>query len=129
MENQINAAKKKLILVVDDTPIVAETIDLLLSHLGHQVETSPDGPEALARFQSGKYNLVITDYWMPKMNGIELATAIKTKEAGQLVILLSAFTSSVFAKEANPLPVDLVMSKPFSLQEFQTALGKLFPAG
>lgn len=129
MENPTNTVAKKHILVVDDTPIVAETIDLLLSHLGHDVEVTSDGAGALSKFQSGKYNLVITDYLMPKMNGIELAKAIKSQAAGQLVLLLSAFTAKIFAVDGEPLPVDFVMQKPFSVQEFQSVLGTLFPAG
>ncbi|HZQ46357.1 MAG TPA: response regulator [Verrucomicrobiae bacterium] len=129
MENQAPTVAKKHILVVDDTPIVAETINLLLSHLGHKVEISSDGPGALIKFQSGKYNLVITDYLMPKMNGIELAKAIKSQATGQLVLLISAFTASIFAVDGEPLPVDFVMQKPFSVQEFQRVLGVLFPAG
>ena|SRR5579872_1443699 len=129
MENRMNAVARKSILVVDDTSIVAETIDLLLSHLGHRVETSCDGPEALTKFESGKYHLVITDYRMPQMNGLELARAIKNREAGQLVVLLSAFTTPMFLDNPKPLPVDLIMEKPFSLDEFQKALTGLFPAG
>jgi len=129
MENQANTVTKKTILVVDDTPIVAETIDMLLSHLGHKVEISSDGPGALTRFQTGKYNLVITDYLMPKMNGIELAKAIRSQATGQLILLISAFAGKIFAVDGEPLPVDFVMQKPFSLQEFQKVLGTLFPAG
>lgn len=128
-ENRANTVAKKHILVVDDTPIVAETIDMLLSHLGHDVELSSDGPGALNKFQSGKYNLVITDYLMPKMNGIELAKAIKSQATGQVILLLSAFAGSMFAVDGEPLPVDFVMQKPFSVQEFQSVLSRLFPAG
>jgi DNA-binding response OmpR family regulator len=129
MENQSTAVAKKNILVVDDTPIVAETIDMLLSHLGHKVELSSDGQVALSKFESGKYNLVITDYAMPRMNGIQLAKAIKSQSTGQLILLISAFTSKIFAVDGEPLPVDLVMQKPFSMGEFQKALLQLFPAG
>jgi DNA-binding response OmpR family regulator len=129
MENRANTVTKKHILVVDDTPIVAQTIDLLLSHLGHDVEISSDGRGALSKFQSGKYNLVITDYAMPRMNGIQLAKAIKSQSSGQLILMISAFTNRVFAVDGEPLPVDFVMDKPFSVQEFERVLGTLFPAG
>ena len=129
METQTQTVAKKRILVVDDTTAVAKTIDRLLSHLGHEVEISSDGPRALNKFESEKYNLVIVDYSMPKMNGLELAKAIKSRSSEQLILLLSAFTASVFAIDGEPMPVDFVMQKPFSVQEFQTVLGGLFPAG
>src|SRR4051795_8587610 len=101
-------SSSKRILVVDDAPQVAETIQILLSQAGHQVETSADGKEALTKFESGKYDLVITDYAMPEMNGIELAGAIKRRSAGQLIFLVSGFIFSIPAKHTPPLPVDLI---------------------
>jgi CheY-like chemotaxis protein len=121
-------SSSKRILVVDDAPNVAETIQSILSHCGHQVETSADGKEALTKFESGKYDLVITDYAMPEMNGIELAGAIKRRSAGQLVLLVSGFIFSISAKHTPPLPVDLILAKPFSLKELQEAVAGLFQA-
>jgi CheY-like chemotaxis protein len=118
----------KRILVVDDAPEVADTIQSVLAQCGHQVETSTDGKEALTKFESGRYDLVITDYSMPQMNGIELAGAIKQKSAGQLVLLVSGFIFSISAKYTPPLPVDLILTKPFSLKELQEAVAGLFQA-
>jgi CheY-like chemotaxis protein len=117
----------KRILVVDDAPLVAETIQTMLSQCGHQVETSTDGQEALSKVKSGKYDLVITDYNMPRMNGLELAHSIKQRTAGQLVLLLTAYAFSIAARYTPPLPVDLVLEKPVSLRELREALGGLFP--
>ena len=118
----------KRILVVDDAVNVAEALRMMLSHHGHKVETSGTGEEALSKFESGKYDLVITDYSMPKMNGIELARAIKKRSAGQLVLLLTAFAFSIAATYAQRLPVDFILGKPFSPQEFEEAMAALFSA-
>jgi CheY-like chemotaxis protein len=122
------AISPKRILVVDDAPTVAETIQTILSQCGHKVETSSDGEEALSKVRSGKYDLVITDYDMPQMNGLELAHCIKKRTAGQLVLLLTAYAFSIAAEHTPPLPVDLVLKKPVSTREIQEALGGLFPA-
>jgi CheY-like chemotaxis protein len=116
----------KRILVVDDAPSVAETIQAILAGCGHHVETSAGGRDALTKFESGKYDLVITDYAMPEMNGIELAGAIKRRSAGQLILLVSGFIFSISAKHTPPLPVDLILAKPFSLKELQEAVAGLF---
>ncbi|MDB6066410.1 MAG: FixL-related histidine kinase [Pedosphaera sp.] len=119
----------KRILVVDDTPIVTETIQGMLMQFGHQVETAQGGEDALAKFKPRKYDLVVTDYSMPKMNGIELAQAIKQKAARQLVLLITGFPFSVAANDSPKLPVDFVMLKPFCSTEFERALAVLFPVG
>jgi len=116
----------KRILVVDDAPHVARTIQAMLAYFGHEVETSADGEEALGKFAPGTYDLVVTDYSMPRMNGIDLAHAIRKQAAGQLIVLVTGFAFSMAARHPGPLPVDLVIGKPFSLAEFREALAALF---
>jgi two-component system sensor histidine kinase EvgS len=65
------------ILVVDDEPFVCDAVRMMLAFDGHQVETAGSGKEALSLFQTGKYDVVLTDYAMPAMKGDELAVAIK----------------------------------------------------
>lgn len=116
----------KRILIVDDAAEVAETIQAILVQFGHQVEVVGDSKEALRMFEPGKYDLIITDYSMPKMNGVELATAIKKRSAGQLILMVTAFAFSIAATDARPLPVDFVLRKPFPPRELEEALNELF---
>jgi CheY-like chemotaxis protein len=126
---QATTAVAKRILVVDDARNVAQTIKELLVHFGHQVDTSHDGDEALHRLAAGHYDLVITDYAMPKMNGIELARIIKQRKSRQQVLLVSGFLFSISASYAAPLPVDSILAKPFSLKQLQEAVETLLLAG
>jgi len=116
----------KKILVVDDAPQVAETIQATLIYLGHQVEVAENGKDALRQFEPGKYDLVVTDYSMPKMNGVELAAAIKKRAPDQLILLITAYAFSIAANDAQPLPVDFVLQKPFPPRELGAALAGLF---
>lgn len=118
----------KRILVVDDAPQVAETIQATLIQFGHQVEIAEDGKDALRQFEPGKYDLVVTDYSMPKMNGVELAAVIKKRAPGQLILLITAYAFSIAANDARPLPVDFVLCKPFPPRELEAALAELFAA-
>ena len=59
----------KKILVVDDEPMVCEAVKMLLEFDGHQVVTAVNGNEALALFDDGGFDVVITDYTMPGMKG------------------------------------------------------------
>src|SRR5882724_9989642 len=126
---QTPAIAAKRILVVDDVPNVAHTIRDLLVHFGHQVDTSNDGDEALRKLAETSYDLVITDYAMPKMNGIELARLIKERASRQPVLLVSGFVFSISSSHAAPLPVDSILAKPFSLKQLQEAVDGLLPAG
>src|SRR5437879_1504681 len=101
----------KRILVVDDAENVTTMIHEMLTQFGHQVETARGGEDALTKFKPRKYDLVVTDYSMPKMNGLELARAIKEKAARQLVLMITGFPFSVAAHDSPKLPVDFVLLK------------------
>ena len=116
----------KRILVVDDTSHVAEVIHAMLDHFGHQVETAGSGAEALNLFQPGKYDLIITDYAMPGMTGLDLARAIKQRAAGQLVMLTTGSAFAVATQTADRAQVDLILVKPFTTREFESGLAELF---
>jgi CheY-like chemotaxis protein len=106
---------------------VTETIQAMLAQFGHEVDTAHGGEDALAKFKPKKYDLVVTDYSMPRMNGLELARVIKVKAARQLILMITGFPFSVAANDSPKLPVDFVMLKPFCVQEFERALAVLFP--
>ncbi len=113
-------------LLVDDIPDLARALETMLLKLGHTVEVSPDGKDALTRFKPGKYDLVITDYSMPRMNGVELAEIVKRRSAGQLILMVTAYTFTIAAYDGRPLPVDAILRKPFRPKEFNDTLAELF---
>src|SRR6266404_227194 len=104
------------ILVVDDEPLVCDSIRRMLAVDGHVVETALSGEAALVLFPQGRFDLSIVDYEMPGMNGDELTAAIKTLDPHQPVVVITAYAETL-ASSGNPLVgVDLVISKPFDLQ-------------
>jgi two-component system, NtrC family, response regulator GlrR len=110
------------ILVVDDEPAVCETIKMVLEHDGHKVQTANSGREALSLLEQGRFDLVTTDFSMSGMKGDTLAAAIKQRLPNQPVLMISA--NGAIAKDSgNPLPgVDLVISKPFLLEDLRKAI-------
>ena len=110
------------ILVVDDEALVCESIKQVLALDQHEVEAVTSSQDALAAFQAGKFDLVIIDYEMPGMKGDKLAAAIKALAPQQPIIMMTAYGEALRLAGDFPLAVDLVMSKPFDLQELREAV-------
>jgi two-component system, sensor histidine kinase and response regulator len=115
------------ILVAEDDPLVAHTIRMALIVDGHTVEVAQDGEQALAMFKDGDYDLVITDFRMAKMDGLELAEAIKKLSPTKPIILITAYLEAIKTSMGNVSNVDLLLGKPFSVRDLQAALVKFFP--
>ncbi len=122
------AIPPKRILVVDDEPAVADTIRMVLAFRGHKVEVADSAEAALNVFAAGKYDLVITDLSLPKMDGLNLAGAIKERAPKQPIILVTAYAESIQGDKERLAKIDFLMGKPFSLEQLQEGLVKVFAA-
>jgi CheY-like chemotaxis protein len=110
------------ILVVDDEPTVCKAIQMMLKYYGHQVQTACDGPAALAIFDAGKFDLVITDYLMPEMRGDELVIQMKQRRPDQRIIMVTAFAEDFLSHGKPTGGVNFVLNKPFSLEDLHAAI-------
>src|SRR5215472_6186878 len=120
----------KSILVVEDDRSVAESLSLLLRIDRHQVEVVCDGETAMAMYEEGKYDLVMTDFAMPGVDGLDLAGLIKARAPEQPVVLVTAYGEAVLSGEVARLErVDAMLPKPFSQQQLNDTLRVVFPAG
>ena len=110
------------ILVVDDEPLVRDTLKMALGFEGHTIELACDGPEALQKLAEQKFDIVFTDFNMPEMLGDELAQRIKKKYPHQVIAMVTAYADflSPGGKRANP--VDFIITKPFALETIANAL-------
>lgn len=77
------------ILVVDDDPAVQMTIRLLLERAGHHVVVAGDGQKGLAAFETGDFDLLLLDIFMPGMDGIETMRHIHRLKPVMPVIVIS----------------------------------------
>ncbi|HLI84078.1 MAG TPA: response regulator [Bryobacteraceae bacterium] len=82
----------------------------VLEEAGFEVQTANGGPEGLDRFCADHFDVVVTDYRMPVMNGVELIGRIRTVEANARIILLSGFLDPLGLTEANT-GADVVIAK------------------
>ena len=119
---------QRRILVVDDEPFVCDAVKMMLAFDGHHVDVAGSAKDALAMFEEGKYDLVITDYSMPVMKGDALAAAIKGRAPGQPVVMITAYAEMLKASSEPLAGVDSVLSKPFLLQDLREAIVKAMHA-
>lgn len=109
-------------LLVDDDPGARESIKLLLTIDRHNVVEARNGLEALQRLQQMVFDLVIIDYFMPQMQGKELASHIRNAAPTLPILLVTAFREKLVDSD---IPVDEILAKPFGIAELRQAISKL----
>lgn len=112
---------------MEDDLVLAQTVRVALALEGHSVEVAGDGEQALALFETGQYELVVTDFQLPKMDGLELAQAIKERAPWCPIILITAYAETVL-HTGTVSNVDIVLGKPFSRAQLAAAMRKIFGA-
>lgn len=113
--------KRKRILVVDDEVKLAFLLKQSLLNLGseYEIETANSGAEALRIIEQDPCDLVITDFRMRGMGGLELMRTIKSGNPETPVILMTAYGSPEIVAEAKRLDAYRYITKPFPIEEFQ----------
>ena len=109
------------ILLVDDEDLVRSGTADMLRDLGHTVTEFPGGPEALARVADGlTFDLLVTDYKMPRMNGAELAKRVRAIRPRTPVLLISAYIGA-----EDEAPEFVRLTKPFRQADLAQALVRI----
>jgi len=119
-----------LILVAEDNEYNQKVILQQLMLLGRIADIANNGQEALARWATGAYAILITDLHMPLMDGYELTAAIRAAEGGHSRIPIIAFTANALKGEAErckAIGMDDYLSKPVQLVQLKAMLKKWQP--
>lgn len=122
------------ILVAEDNPINQEVILEQLELLGHAADVAADGQQAFDRWQQGRYVLLLTDLQMPRMDGYQLARAVRAHEAQHgrprtCIVALTARTMQGEDERCRQAGMDDHLSKPVELADLQLRLQRwLSPA-
>jgi CheY-like chemotaxis protein len=113
------------IMVVDDEFLVADVLAFALEDEGYMVVRASNGRKGLDVFQRDRPALVITDFMMPVMNGLEFASAIKSRpEGADLPIILISGAQADIARQNRHLFV-AVFDKPFRVEQIVTTVVSL----
>jgi NtrC-family two-component system response regulator AlgB len=108
------------LLIVDDERNIRRNLVSFFESCGHQVEAAEDGERALELLrEKGSFDLVLSDYRMAEMNGLELLRSMKAESPDTLVILMTAYGTIENAVAAMKAGAHEYVTKPFSLEQIQ----------
>ncbi|MDB5102525.1 MAG: atoC [Fibrobacteres bacterium] len=99
------------ILVVDDESLIRDLITTSLGRMGHKMKACKSGPEALETYEAGKFDLVISDFKMPGMTGLEMAEKLLALDPSALIILMTAYGTIETAVKAMKVGVQDFIEK------------------
>ena len=121
---QTQVRSERILLVEDEEPLRA-CLRMMLQLEGYQVTEASNGAIALKLFNIGEFDLVITDFQMPVMEGNKLAVGIKLLAPSLPILMITA--SAKVRRDADN-PVDAILDKPFTVAELHFVLRKLLSA-
>ncbi len=113
---------KRRILVIEDDSTMREGMCYSLLKEGHHVESAEDGVKGISLGKKKLFDLVITDYRLKSMNGIEVMEEIKKINPETDVVLITAYGTMELAVEAINKGASDCISKPLSLEDFRTRI-------
>ncbi|MDP6045754.1 MAG: response regulator [Phycisphaerae bacterium] len=109
----------KRIVVADDEAHILHVVSMKLTNAGYEVQTAEDGEEALEICQASPPDMLITDYQMPYMTGVELCKALRQSDSTKDIpaMMLTARGFDIEPPEMIEAGIAAVLAKPFSSRE------------
>jgi len=116
------------LLVVDDVEVVRITVSMILQRAGHTVDVAFDGGEALNLVEIRPPEAVITDLWMPNVDGLHLIRTLRSKYPAVAVVAMSGgsrqYDGESSLERARSAGATQLLMKPFSGQDLLAAVDK-----
>jgi len=117
------------VLVVDDERTVCKSCKKILTREGYNVDVALSGEEALNKVKANGFDVVITDWKMPEIDGLELARRIKKENPNITVILITGYPSLETSIEAIRSGVSDYVPKPFTPEELSDVMIRALAKG
>lgn len=112
------------VLVVDDDPILRTQIKHLASRFVSEIQVAADGVEGLERWRQWQPNVVVTDIFMPRMNGLEMSEVIKIEDPDAQIIVITSDRDSESLRRALLIGVERYITKPVDMHLLADAIAK-----
>jgi DNA-binding NtrC family response regulator len=116
-------------LIVDDEELIRWSLHSALEGVGFDVELASRGDEALEMLTKSQYDIVITDYKIPGLNGLELLQKIRELGIRSIVIIISAYLSHTAIQQANEHGAFRCVCKPFGMEDFLDLVDEALQSG
>lgn len=115
------------VLIVDDSIGTRALIGRVLERAGHVVTQAADGREALAALSVHRFDVILTDQWMPNMTGVELVHAVRAiPELGDIpVVAITTDADDALPAELDEAGVSECVSKPFEPADLLAIIERL----
>ena len=91
---------KAKILVVDDEPNILLTLTAILQHEGYEIESATGGEEAIASVRRHRYDVVLTDLKMPRVDGLDVLDEVRRSSPQTVTLMMTGYAGIVSAVEA-----------------------------
>ncbi len=118
-------ARTNTILVVDDEDALREVLSDELANQGFNIAQAADGEKAINVLKAQKFDLVLLDIKMPKVDGFEVLKYVKTNLPVIKVIMMTGFADLKSAIESKRLGADDFVSKPYDLVDLFTTIERV----
>ncbi len=119
------------ILIVDDEPNIALSLEFLLQSQGYEVITAPDGAQALREAAAFRPHLVVLDVMLPVVDGFEVCRQLRADpaQAGVKILLLTARGRAAEVQRGIDEGADAYMTKPFATRDVVEQVSQLLARG
>ena len=121
-KHAILAAVAPSAMIVDDNPMVCNATAAVVADFGYSVQLFYEGGNAFARFQHSPCDLLVTDYEMPEMNGLQLSRQIKALFPQTRIVIMTGLGRTSMSEEMGNPNIDAWLFKPFNMEEIKNVL-------
>ena len=120
----LNPCPKK-VLVLDDDVAMAQTAVLILNRLGYEAQSETNPAKSIRRILDNEFDLLLTDYRMPGLNGFQVAQILRTMGSMTTIILHTGEEGTFESDDLRLLGILGVIKKPLSMDEFNRAFTQM----
>ncbi len=115
------------ILLVEADEWTKDSLGLFFQIEGCRLRAASNAEEAIAALSEGRFDLIISEYWLPDMDGLSLLKLYGNRQPGAVKILVSAYLTHHAVEEATRCGIHEVIRKPFNVETLEDSLKRHFP--
>jgi len=120
-----NELKGMKILLIDDDEWIRDSLNIFFESEGCRITTFETAEEALEELQGQSYDIIIADYRLPSMNGLELFKRIEESHSHAIKIIITAYKDKEVIAEANKRNIHDFIDKPFTTKTIEETLSRV----